>query len=389
MQTFHLYIILMMLFISARASASAEQRTEMKYISLCVNDTSDSFSRPCIGNSSCAETDSAVSVSDKPSFFSKIYGIARNVGRFFNQVDSNYVKPSPKGLTVMAGVRAVHEFYDIRSRNDDARLSIVSDMSYAIGGYVYWKAIGVGGFLNLNPLWEKGGKSGVSGRKLTFKLNTSKLIGEAYYFKSSENSRISNIYSDIIPDNMYEFNGLKAYMLGANVSYVFNNRKYSWTSAFSKNTAVQKRSSGSFMLGFSFVYQNTNVDQGKIPDEIKDNMGSFMLFNRIRYWDYAVRFGYGYNWVIGKRWMISLASNPALGYRHMSKDDIGTSKRSLFDSVSCDFVNDFAVKWRGDKYSLTATYDLHTSLYWNRNLILSNNVGTIRFLVGVNIFNGK
>lgn len=379
----------MMLFISARASASAEQRTEMKYISLCVNDTSDSFSRPCIGNSSCTETDSAVSVSDKPSFFSKIYGIARNVGRFFNQVDSNYVKPSPKGLTVMAGVRAVHEFYDIRSRNDDARLSIVSDMSYAIGGYVYWKAIGVGGFLNLNPLWEKGGKSGVSGRRLTFKLNTSKLIGEAYYFKSSENSRISNIYSDIIPDNMYEFNGLKAYMLGANIAYVFNNRKYSWTSAFSKNTAVQKRSSGSFMLGFSFVYQNTNVDQGKIPDEIKDNMGSFMLFNRIRYWDYAVRFGYGYNWVIGKRWMISLASNPALGYRHMSKDDIGTSKRSLFDSVSCDFVNDFAVKWRGDKYSLTATYDLHTSLYWDRNLVLSNNVGTIRFLVGVNIFNGK
>ena len=379
----------MMLFISARASASAEQRTEMKYISLCVNDTSDSFFRPCIGNSSCTETDSAVSVSDKPSFFSKIYGIVRNVGRFFNQVDSNYVKPSPKGLTVMAGVRAVHEFYDIRSRNDDARLSIVSDMSYAIGGYVYWKAIGVGGFLNLNPLWEKGGKSGVSGRRLTFKLNTSKLIGEAYYFKSSENSRISNIYSDIIPDNMYEFNGLKAYMLGANIAYVFNNRKYSWTSAFSKNTAVQKRSSGSFMLGFSFVYQNTNVDQGKIPDEIKDNMGSFMLFNRIRYWDYAVRFGYGYNWVIGKRWMISLASNPALGYRHMSKDDIGTSKRSLFDSVSCDFVNDLAVKWRGDKYSLTVTYDLHTSLYWDRNLVLSNNVGTIRFLVGVNIFNGK
>lgn len=379
----------MMLFISARASASAEQRTEMKCISLCVNDTSDSFFRPCIGNSSCTETDSAVSVSDKPSFFSKIYGIARNVGRFFNQVDSNYVKPSPKGLTVMAGVRAVHEFYDIRSRNDDARLSIVSDMSYAIGGYVYWKAIGVGGFLNLNPLWEKGGKSGVSGRRLTFKLNTSKLIGEAYYFKSSENSRISNIYSDIIPDNMYEFNGLKAYMLGANIAYVFNNRKYSWTSAFSKNTAVQKRSSGSFMLGFSFVYQNTNVDQGKIPDEIKDNMGSFMLFNRIRYWDYAVRFGYGYNWVIGKRWMISLASNPALGYRHMSKDDIGTSKRSLFDSVSCDFVNDLAVKWRGDKYSLTVTYDLHTSLYWDRNLVLSNNVGTIRFLVGVNIFNGK
>lgn len=379
----------MMFFISARVSASAEQQAEMKSISLCVNDTSDCFSTPCTGNSSCAETDSAVSVSDKPSFFSKIYRIARNVGRFFNQVDSNYVKPSPKGLTVMAGIRAVYEFYNISSRNDDARLSIVPDMSYAVGGYVYWKAIGVGGFLNLNPLWEKGGKSGVSGRKLTFKLNTSKLIGEAYYFKSSDNSRISNIHNDIVTDNMYEFNGLKAYMLGANIAYVFNNRKYSWTSAFSKNTAVQKRSSGSFMLGFSFVYQNTNVDQGKIPDEIKENMGSFMLFNRIRYWDYAVRFGYGYNWVIGKRWMISLASNPALGYRHMSKDDIGTSKRSLFDSVSFDVVNDLAVKWRGDKYSLTVTYDLHTSLYWDRNLVLSNNVGTIRFLVGVNIFNGK
>ena len=55
----------------------------------------------------------------------------------------------------------------------------------------------------------------------------------------------------------------------------------------------------------------------------------------------------------------------------------------------CDFVNDLAVKWRGDKYSLTVTYDLHTSLYWDRNLVFSNNVGTIRFLVGVNIFNGK
>lgn len=375
----------MMLFISARASASAEQRTEMKCISLCVNDTSDSFSRPCIGNSSCTETDSAVSVSDKPSFFSKIYGIARNVGRFFNQVDSNYVKPSPKGLTVMAGVRAVHEFYDIRSRNDDARLSIVSDMSYAIGGYVYWKAIGVGGFLNLNSLCKNGSKSGVSGRRLTLKLNTSKLIGEAYYFKSSDNLRISNVYSDILPDNMYEFDGLKAYMIGTNLSYVFNNRKYSWTSAFNKNTEVQRRSSGSFMLGFSFVFHNMNVDQDKIPDEIKENMGGLTLLSRIRYWDYAIRFGYGYNWVIGKRWMIALASHPAIGYRHMSKDDTSVSKRSIFDSVSYDFVNNAAVKWRGGKYSLTLTYDLHTSLYKNRKLVLSNNVGTIRLLVGVNI----
>lgn len=389
MRICRLYILAVMFFISINASASGSLLVGMKSISRCMYDTS---ACTYVTNTEIlheSEPDSTGNAVGRNSFLSRIYGFAGKIGRFFNQVDTNYVAPSPKGLTVMAGVRAVHEFYDIRSRKDDERLSIISDMSYALGGYVYWKSVGVGGFINLNPLWEKGGRSGVSGRRLTFKLNTSKLVGEAYYFKSSDKSRISNVYSDILPDDMYRFNGLKAYSLGANISYVFNNRKYSWASAFSKNTAVQKRSSGSFMLGFSFVYQNTNVDQTKIPDDIKVNMSSSMLFNRIRYWDYAVRIGYGYNWVINKHWMIGLASNPAVGYRHMKKEDIESSGRRFSDSVSCDFVNDIAVKWRGDKYSLTAMYDLHTSVYWDRNLILSNNVGTIRILVGINIFNGK
>lgn len=385
----HLYIIGVAFFISISASASSAALVEMDDSVGCTGDSLINGQNPIMRLSEVEESGVERDSVKKSTFFSKLYGVANAIGRFFNQTDTNYVKPSPKGLTVMAGVRAVHEFYDIRSREDDARLSIVSDMSYAIGGYVYWKAIGIGGFLNLNPLWEKGRKSGVSGRRLTFKLNTSKLVGEAYYFKSSDNSRISNVYSDILPDDMYKFNGLKAYCIGANMSYIFNNRKYSWTSAFSKNTAVQKRSSGSFMLGFSFVYQNTNVNQDKIPDEIKVNMGRSMLFNNIRYWDYAIRFGYGYNWVLGKRWMIGLASNPAIGYRHMKKEDIEGRKRNFFDSMSCDFVNDVALKWRGDKYSLTVMYDLHTSLYWDSNLILSNNVGTVRVLIGVNIFNGK
>jgi hypothetical protein len=82
--------------------------------------------------------------------------------------------------------------------------------------------------------------------------------------------------------------------------YVFNSRRFSYAAAFDQ-TCIQKRSCGSLLLGAHYLYNRLRIDM-----DFLDNiyMRSKML---------GVGGGYGHNFVLPKKWLISASALAEVG----------------------------------------------------------------------------
>ena len=118
--------------------------------------------------------------------------------------------------------------------------------------------------------------------------------------------------------------------MGLTAYYFFNNRRYAQAAAycFSK---YQKRSSGSWLAGFSLQHFDVSFDVEQFSDEARAYFQSLTEVPRILYNDYCLLFGYGHNWVLDRKWLLNVTATPYLGYRynHFHHDDQMASALSL------------------------------------------------------------
>ena len=54
------------------------------------------------------------------------------------------------------------------------------------------------------------------------------------------------------------------------------------------------------MAGFSYSQHNISFDYDKLPTEMRDQLHNALLFKKVKYSDYSINVGYGYNWVLQK-----------------------------------------------------------------------------------------
>ena len=91
-------------------------------------------------------------------------------------------------------------------------------------------------------------------------------------------------------------------MFSLNAYYAFNGRRFSYPAAFSQSY-IQKHSAGSWLVGLSYLGGSLKTQEDK-PD--------FMPSYRIYVGHLGIGGGYGYNFVLGRRWMIHLSALPTL-----------------------------------------------------------------------------
>lgn len=97
--------------------------------------------------------------------------------------------------------------------------------------------------------------------------------------------------------------------LNFNGYYAFNYRRFSMPAAFSQ-TYLQRRSAGSLLLGVSAV----GMKNKSIGDEATGGQPA-----TVRLWLAGLGIGYGYNIVLGTRWLIHLSEIPTISvYTHGS-----------------------------------------------------------------------
>lgn len=301
------------------------------------------------------------------------------VTEFCMGCDTNYVTPQLYQFTTQAELSYFHDYYRITStENENSHLTLQSNNPLTVGGYIYWGILGYG------RTWTLGDGNSKAFRN-SFSLNTARFIAEIYNFKTSGKTRISSVSGIDLDGKNRDFYGLSSDCFGLSAEYIFNHRRYSYPAAFGEN-AVQRRAAGSWKAGFTFNRIDIDLNRAAIPEYILSEIDTTLLFDNIKYYDYGISFGYGYNWPFYRNCLLAVSVLPTIGYR---RSNITAEHGYILGSLSTDVVFRASLFWNNTKYFSGLVLDLHTYAYRERHFGLTNTYGTLKFIAGLNFLKKK
>lgn len=311
--------------------------------------------------------------------------VMSGVEKFFMGCDTNYVTPQKYNITTQLELSYWHDYYFLRSSKTDNTMVIQSDPSVILGGYVYYSIFGYGAVWNLNDIGIKAGKTNGTSLRQTFVIHTAKIFAEYYMFNSGKGAEIRSVSGIETKGKDRTFHGLDSRCNGFSALYMFNNRHFSWPAAFGAN-AVQRKSCGSWSVGFQYNHQNITFDKEALPDYIKEDIDSTLLFNRVNYHDYSVSVGYNYNWVLGRNVFYAISIIPSIGYRRSNITEAENLGHSILNNVSTDLNLRMSIFWNNTKMFSGLIFEAHTYDYRKDKFGLTNTYGTLKYLLGVNFW---
>ena len=162
--------------------------------------------------------------------------------------------------------------------------------------------------------------------------------------------------------------------------YAFNHRKFSFPAAFNQNY-IQRRSAGSWLAGIS--YQGGSIITA---EDIKARRPEARDVS-FKFGHLGIGGGYGYNLVLGKKWLLHLSALPTVVVYNRNKltiegEEIGAKHmrfHMIFNeraAVICNFSR---------RYFAGATLVMNNSVYDNDSGIINQNKWRVRAFVGLRL----
>jgi hypothetical protein len=127
--------------------------------------------------------------------------------------------------------------------------------------------------------------------------------------------------SDVFP----QLPSMRVLSLGAIGFYIFNSKKYSYRAAFVRDE-IQTKSSGSFLLGTFFNYDESKTDNGFVPQQFPDTIRSVINIKEFKNLAIGVSVGYAHNFVIRDKFIFGIAVLPGFGYQKVSIVELGNTR---------------------------------------------------------------
>lgn len=303
--------------------------------------------------------------------------------RELDSTDSAYIEPDHYDWTVMAQNSQFYQVIAMSAKTGSGQyqtLSFAPKSSFKIGPYIGWRWIFLGYTVDVSRP-AKAGKT----TQFNFSVYSSKLGGDFVYLRNKNNFNLRHTKGfEGIGKADYKgesFSGLSVYTISANVYYVFNHRRFSYPAAYNQST-VQKRSAGSFILGFRYDRQRMSFDYSKLPEKIVGTDSASALlsdelkFTQLSYQDFCISAGYAYNWVFARNCLLAISGTPALGYRKEK------GERKKYDQpienalryVAFDFIGRAGFVWNTKKCFAGASLVTHVYGYHSRHLNIANAV---------------
>ena len=311
--------------------------------------------------------------------------VVDGVSHFFMGCDTNYVTPQKYYLTAQAELSYWHDYYFMRSSETGNSMVIQSDPSAILGGYVYYSILGYGMVWNLNDLGIPAGKTNGTSLRQTFMIHTAKIFAEYYMFNSGKGAEIRSVSGVNLREQDRTFRGLDSWCNGVSAVYMFNNRHFSWPAAFGEN-AVQRKSCGSWSVGFQYNRQRVSFDADELPAFLVETIDSTLLFRHVDYNDYNISVGYSYNWVLGRNVLFAASLIPSLGYRHSNITEAQSERHSILNNLSTDLNLRMSLFWNNTKYFTGVILETHTYSYRRDKFGLTNTYGTLKYVLGLNFW---
>lgn len=233
------------------------------------------------------------------------------------------------------------------------------------------------------------------GLSAAFSLNPAKIKGiykdyelNLNYFSSRVSldfsyQRSESLSGDFIRNNeMRRLESGDVTMKVVNVAgyYAFNNRKFSFPAAFNQNF-IQRRSAGSWLAGIS--YQGGSI---MTCDDLKARNPNAPEVS-IKFGHLGVGGGYGYNLVLGKKWLLHLSALPTIVVYNRNKLIInGEEKEAKHMRFHMIFNERAAIVYNfSSRYFAGATLVMNNSVFDNDAVIINQNKWRVRAFIGLRL----
>ena len=252
------------------------------------------------------DLDSIAAMGKFPRFIVNTY---RWGDRFFNGYDTTYVKPTLYKFNVKTTADSWLDGYNF-TLPSGGKIFMNSKPSTSLGVHATYLAVSLGYDLNVSKLF---GNSDHSRKRFRFGFNCMLFAAEMYLIHNNGSSTIKRFgkYNHIkIP-----FYGVDNTTWGVDAYYFFRHKTYSEAATFNYSR-IQKKSQGSFYTGLSIYTQKLNFDFNNIPKVLRDELPrEWNNYYNINTHNYAIRVGYGYNWVFAPKWVLGVSESPVIGLR--------------------------------------------------------------------------
>lgn len=316
----------------------------------------------------------------------------KKVGKEFNAIDTTYISPNLYNLAFMLEHSTWYEHYRLgnNDRKNTQQLNFSPTLGTKLGIYFGWRWIFLGYTFDVEDLFGDN-KNRPKKKEMSLNIYSSKFGIDLYYRKTGSDFKLRsyrNTHSDVTSFEDNRFDGLTSRIKGLNAYWIFNHKKFSYPAVYSQSTN-QRRSAGSFMAGFSYSQHKISFDYNKLPAPILSQLDPGLRFSHIKYSDYSLGFGYGYNWVFAKNWVSNLSLLPGIGYKKSRIDDQDFKNESWIKDINFDLITRAGIVYNDSKYFIGASVVLHTYDYRKPSLSVTNSFGTLRIYAGFNFWKKK
>ena len=315
----------------------------------------------------------------------------RKVGKEFNAVDTTFISPNLYNLAFMLEHSSWYEYYRLgsNSNNGEQSISFSPNANFKLGVYFGWRWIFLGYSFDVKDIFG-GQKNKAKKTEMALNLYSSKFGVDLYWRKTGSDFKIRsyNGFQLNTPTKNMDFNGFQSKIKGLNAYWIFNYKRFSYPAAYSQSTN-QRKSAGSLMAGFSYSQHNISFDYDKLPTEMRDQLHNALLFKKVKYSDYSLCLGYGYNWVFAKNWVSNLSLLPAIAYKKSKINDTPQPHTHWIKDINFDLITRASIVYNNSKYFAGAALVMHTYDYRKEDFSLTNTFGTLRVYVGLNFWKKK
>ena len=362
----------------------------------------DSIAAPATGidTSFIGSTDSLTLTQDTTSLKQKIKKKANIFARFiksFDEYDTTYISPNYYNYTAMMQNTNFYQVYRLQATNAAGHtqsLHIAPTPSFKIGPYIGWRWIFLGYTFDIGHP-----KSATKTTEFNLSLYSSMLGCDLVYIRNTGDFTIRKAEgfgenADKIAKGM-EFSGLDTYTTSLNAYYVFNHRHFSYPAGFAQST-VQRKSCGSWILGFRFDKQRTKFDHTRLPNFITGSepgaetpLIDEMKIAQLNYFNVSASGGYAYNWVFARNFLLSVSLSPSIGIKKMKGERLsGKEFWSNIKNFNFDFISRAGIVWNNTHWFAGASFVGHLYDYRRDRISLSNSINYFNVYAGFN-FNRK
>ncbi len=280
--------------------------------------------------------------------------------KFFNSYDSAYVVGTGYKFNVKLKTESWTDLYNFNLPGDMS-MTMTSDPSTTIGAYVTYLAVSAGYDINLSNIITGAERTRT---RFNFGFNCSLLAVEWNYVSNDVGTTITRVgergneVSTDIP-----FNGINTSQWSLEAYYFFNHKRYSQAAAFNFSK-IQEKSQGSFYAGLSMSNQRYDFNFSELPEKLlqifPDAWQEKTYKASCR--NYALRLGYGYNWVFARNWLLGISESPIIGLRRGKIN-------SAFDSNSFALSNRLgaSVVWNNGRWFAGASARFDSNIVYDKD----------------------